>query len=56
MIGVWLSEAMQVYRGVSPVAAAFLLKILTIINFLGSVSRSGTEVAVPMVLEQVWGQ
>jgi hypothetical protein len=36
--------------------AAFLLKILAIINLLGSGSRSGTEVAVPLVLEQIWEQ
>jgi len=34
----------------------FLLKILAIINVLVSGSRSGTEVAVPLVLEQTWGQ
>ena len=36
--------------------AAFLLKILAIINVLVSGTRSGTEVAVPLVLEQTWGQ
>ena len=35
--------------------AAFLLKILAIINVLVSGSRSGTEVAVALVLEQTWG-
>ena len=34
--------------------AAFLLKILAIINLLVSGSRSGTEVAFPLVLEQTW--
>jgi len=31
------------------VPATVLLKIFAIINLLGSVSRSGTEVAVPLV-------
>jgi len=38
------------------VPAAFLLKILAVINILMSGSRSGTEVAVPWVLEQIWEQ
>jgi hypothetical protein len=34
--------------------AAFLPKILAVINLLVSGSRSGTEVAVLLVLEQIW--